>query len=185
MIENTKDKYIPIMITALIFFVFLLSVFFFQKQSLRLDEAQSLWQASYTPLKVINIVAQDVHVPLYHVILHFWQLFFGTEVHIARLLSLIFFISSIPVVYALGKLCYSKMTALFATVLFSISPFMNWYGNEIRMYSLFTFIVLLNQYFFVKILKNTSHRAWVGFAISAIFGMYTHYFFFLTLVVNF
>ena len=64
MIENTKDKYIPIMITALIFFVFLLSVFFFQKQSLRLDEAQSLWQASYTPLKVINIVEQEVNVPL-------------------------------------------------------------------------------------------------------------------------
>ncbi len=174
----------PWIIAVLMIVSAVFSFTFFQQQSLRLDEAQSLWQTSHTPMKILDIIAQDVHVPLYHMVLHFWQVVFGNSVSLARFLSFIFFLLAMPVVYALGRLCYDVKTSLFATVLFIVSPFMNWYGNEIRMYSLFVLIVLLNQYFFLSIYKKRVPWAWVGFAITAVLGVYTHYFFFLVLLTN-
>jgi len=160
----------------------LLSYFFFAGQSLRLDEAQSLWQSSRSATDILTIVAQDVHVPLYHELLHFWRLYFGDTITAARVMSLGFYLLSIPALYFLGKLAYSRNAGLFATFLFSISPFMNWYGNEIRMYTLFTFFVILNQYFFVKIFKGEANdHVWAGYALSALFGVFSHYFFFLNL----
>jgi len=160
-----------------------LSIAFFSGQSLRLDEAQSLWQSSRDVAHILTLVSQDVHVPLYHLMLHFWRIYFGNTVVVARDMSLLFYIISIPALYFLGKLAYGRTVGLFAAFLFSISPFMNWYGNEIRMYTLFTFFVILNQYFFLKILKSREHNdhVWALYTLTALFGVFSHYFFFLNL----
>jgi mannosyltransferase len=178
------ELYAPWIIALLMLVATIFSFSFFQQQSLRLDEAQSIWQTSHTPLKIIQIIAEDVHVPLYHLILHVWQLIFGNSVSLARFLSFIFFLLSMPVMYALGRLCYDAKTSLFATALFIVSPFMNWYGNEIRMYSLFVLIVLLNQYCFLRIYKFRERGAWSGFMITCLLGIYTHYFFLLVLLTD-
>ncbi len=178
---NIKTGWI---VSGLVALVILLSIFFFQNQSLRLDEAQSLWQTSHSFWRILDIISEDVHVPLYHVLLHMWQFMFGNEVWSARLMSLIFFGASIPAIYALGSLAYTKKVGLFAATLLAISPFMNWYGNEIRMYSLFVLLALLNQYFFMSIYKKRNRQAWIGFAVTAFLGIYTHYFFFLILATN-
>ncbi|GEM_PF-6187123 len=78
-------------ITLLVLVVLCVSASFFSNQSLRLDEAQSLWQTSHGLKAMFTIVSEDVHVPLYHVMLHFWQFLFGSDVFSARMLSLIFF----------------------------------------------------------------------------------------------
>lgn len=165
-----------------------LSAVWFSGQSLRLDEAQSLWQSSHSPSRILNIIAQDVHVPLYALILHFWQFFFGNSVAMARLLSFGFFIASIPLVYVLGKNAFNRRVGLTVVVLFALSPFLNWYANEIRMYSLFLLLVVANQYCFVKIWKhiNPDHSSvyWTGFAATAIVGTYVHYFFGMLLLAQ-
>ncbi len=180
---------IALMLAALIAFSTFMSVFVFAGQSLRLDESQSLWQTSHSPLKIFNIIAQDVHVPLYHLMLHFWQLYLGNSVYTARMLSLIFFVLSIPALYMLGKLAYGEKEGMFAALLLSISPFMNWYGNEIRMYSLFTLLIILNQYFFVRIFRgvkgNPRTAIWWGYFLTSLLGIFTHYFFFLALISQF
>lgn len=151
---------------------------FLLHHSLRLDEAQSLWQTSRSLGKVLEIIAQDVHIPLYHTILHVWQAFLGNDVTRARILSLAFFVITIPFVYKLALSAYnSKKIALFATLLVAISPFLNWYANEVRMYSLLTLLVILNQYFFLRIYKRQDNWSYLGYVITAILGIYTHYFF--------
>lgn len=163
-----------------------LSAFFFMGQSLRLDEAQSLWQSSRGFTNIFTIVAGDVHVPLYHLILHWWRLYVADGVVAARALSLIFFVASIPALYLLGALAYSRRVALFACLIFALSPFMNWYGNEIRMYTLFTLLIILNQYFYLRIMKDErpSDHLWAGYLLTAIVGVFTHYFFFLSLAAQ-
>ncbi len=178
-----------VVLLALMSIPVLLSVFFFAGQSLRLDEAQSLWQSGRGVGYIFNLVAKDVHVPLYHILLHFWRIAFGDTVTVARSMSLFFYILSIPALYLLGTAAYNRRVGFFAAFLFSISPFVNWYGNEIRMYTLFTFLVILNQYFFVKIFKNTEQSTspaardhiWALYALTAILGVFSHYFFFLNL----
>jgi mannosyltransferase len=172
------------MLTGLIVFVVILSLAVFSHQSLRLDEAQSLWQTSHTPTKILNILAQDVHVPLYHMILHFWQLFLGNTVLTGRILSLLFFVLSLPAMYFLGKKMFGQSVAIFATTLLAVSPFMNWYGNEIRMYSLLTLLTILSQFFFLGIYRKQDGDSWVGYFLVGLFGIFTHYFFWFVLLVQ-
>ncbi len=187
---NNSFSKIFIILASLICLVVALSVFVFSKESLRLDESQSLWQTSHSIPQMLYVVAQDVHVPLYHTMLHFWQLFLGHDVAVARILSLLFFMAAIPALYLLTSLCYGSSVGLFASFLFSISPFMNWYGNEIRMYSLLVLVTILNQYFFLRILhkkqdtEQNSKIVWLGYTATALLGTYTHYFFSLTLFVQ-
>ncbi len=174
----------PWIIAGLMLFVGILSIFVFSQQSLRLDEAQSLWQTSHTPTKILNIIAQDVHVPFYHFLLHFWTLFLGNSVESGRAFSLVFFLLAIPAMYFLGKRAFNINIALFATFLLAISPFMNWYGNEIRMYSIFTLLTILSQYFFLGIFKEKDSESWIGYFIVGLFGIFTHYFFWFVLLVQ-
>ncbi|HAO64762.1 TPA: hypothetical protein DCQ44_02140, partial [Candidatus Taylorbacteria bacterium] len=182
--KNLSTRTVTTIIFLLMVGVILFSVFALSQQSLRLDEAQSLWQVSHYPGTILYIIAQDVHVPVYEMLLYTWQQFLGNGVGASRTLSLIFFIASIPVLYLFGKLVYNSKIAIFAATIFAISPFMNWFGNEIRMYSLLVFITLLNQYFFVKIFKEKSSLAWFGYGLTAVIGVYVHYFFFLTLITQ-
>ena len=174
----------------LVIFVAVLSFLVFSRQSLRLDEAQSLWQTSHSLPAMISIIGEDVHVPLYHTILHFWQLFLGNEVATARMLSLFFFMLALPAMYLLGSLSYNSRVATFATALMAISPFLNWYGNEIRMYSLFALLTIINQYFFVSIFMRKGEAPesrsgiWLGYAATLVLGMFTHYFFALTIIAQ-
>lgn len=162
----------------------------FGQSGLRLDEAQSLWQSGRSATDILTLVAQDVHVPLYHELLHAWRLVVGDSVEAGRLLSLIFYLLSIPAMYALGKIAYGERAGLFGALLLSISPFMNWYGSEIRMYTLFTLLVILNQYCFLRIWNRTGDSAgvregvWIGYIFTALLGIFTHYFFFLTLLAQ-
>jgi mannosyltransferase len=175
---------IVICILTMMCLVVALSAFVFSHQSLRLDEAQSLWQTSHSPLKIVNLIAQDVHVPLYHLLLHFWRFFLGDGVTAARIFSLLFFLLCIPWFYKFGASIYGQRASLFATFLFSISAFMNWYGNEIRMYSLFTLLAILNQYFFISLYKEPTENRWVFYGLTALLGIYTHYFFWLILATQ-
>jgi mannosyltransferase len=169
-----------------------LSFLFLSRQSLRLDEAQSIWQSSHSTFGVINVISQDVHVPLYGLLLHFWQLFFGTDVAVGRTLSLIFFLLSIPAIYALGAEAYNQNVGRFAALILAASPFLNWYGNEMRMYSLLLLLAIVNQYFFIRLFsgrrslnsRESEIYSWWGFGISAFLGIYTHYFFWLLLLTE-
>jgi uncharacterized membrane protein len=159
-----------------------LSFAFFIGQSLRLDEAQSLWQTSRSVSEIFTVIAGDVHVPFYHLVLHFWQLYIGSSVTAGRALSLLFFCLSIPALYFVGNLAFNRRVGLYAALLFAISPFMNWYGNEIRMYTMFTFFVIVNQYFYIRLWKKPSDHVWAGYILTAIGGVFSHYFFFLNLL---
>ena len=158
-----------------------LSRLFLVHNSLRLDEAQSLWQSSHSFLGTLKVVAQDVHVPLYHVMLHFWLLYVGPGVESARALSLVFFIATIPVVYLLARRVLAVRWALVAVSLFSLSPFMDWYANEARMYTLLVLMAALSQYFFLRLIETRGHKGWLGYTLTAMIGIYSHYFFAFTL----
>ena len=99
----------------------------FSGNSIRLDEAQSMFQTNRDVGGILYLVAQDVHVPFYHIILHFWLLIFGQDLLVARILSLLFFIGTILVTYVTATYAFKrKSIGLFAALLVTLSPFMNW-----------------------------------------------------------
>lgn len=162
--------------------VIAISFFALIHQSLRLDEAQSMWQTSHSIGDTLRVVAQDVHVPLYHVILHFWQLYFGHSVTTIRLLSLLFFLVTIPLFYVLSRQVLTRGWGLFATVIFSFLPFMDWYSNEARMYTLLALMATMSQIYFLRIMQRK--KGWTGYGITAVVGAYAHYFFSFNLITQ-
>ncbi|MFI5212499.1 MAG: glycosyltransferase family 39 protein [Candidatus Saccharimonadales bacterium] len=177
-----KGSVVVVYLLGLIAAVIAVSFLFLIHDSLRLDEAQSIWQASHSLTGTLYVVAQDVHVPMYHILLHYWMVVFGTGVAATRAMSLLFFVLSIPTMYLLARTILSRPWALTVTTLFAFSPFMNWYANETRMYSLLVLFSLLNQYFFSRIVQHK--KGWAGYALTAIFGVYSHYFFLFNLITQ-
>jgi hypothetical protein len=53
--SSPLEFYAPWIIVVLMLLASFFSFVFFQEQSLRLDEAQSLWQTSHTPVKILEI----------------------------------------------------------------------------------------------------------------------------------
>ncbi|MGQ7295944.1 glycosyltransferase family 39 protein [Quadrisphaera sp. KR29] len=153
-------------------------------QSLRLDESQSMQQTDRSYGAMLKEVAQDVHVPGHHLLLRTWRLAFGGDVETARALSLVFFLASLPVLYLVARRVLRTRWALLAVALFALSPFMNWYGNEARMYTMLVFATLLSQLFLLRVLRRGSAGDWTGFALTAVAGAYTHYFFLFVLVAQ-
>jgi mannosyltransferase len=151
-------------------------------QSLRLDESQSLWQSSHTISGLLHTVALDVHVPLYHLMLHYWVFYLGDSVVTIRILSMIFFVATIPVIYLIARRLMSVRWSLLVVILFSFSPFLDWYGNEARMYTLLLLLSALNQLFFMRILRDG--KGWFWYALSAVIGAYSHYFFLFNLAAQ-
>lgn len=168
---------VGVSLLLMIGFAIYFSLAVFSQTSLRLDEAQSLFQTNRDLAGVLNLVAQDVHVPGYHILLHYWQLVFGNDIFTARMMSLVFFVLLIPSVYVLANYTFDRRVGLFAALLVTLSPFMDWYGSEARMYTMLALLAVLHQLAFMKLFKEGKTVHWVWFTLTAIMGMYTHYFF--------
>ncbi len=146
-------------------------------QSIRLDEAQTIWVATKPLETMLLLVGGDVHVPLYFVIMHFWMQVWGTDVTIVRIPSFVFFLLTLLVIYILGREASNKNTSLLSVVLFSLSPFVLWYSFEARMYTQFVFFSSLSHLFFLRLVRSGGGKGALGFFLATLGGMYTHYFF--------
>jgi cellulose synthase (UDP-forming) len=160
----------------------LAAAYLFLPQSLRVDEARNMWQASHSLAGVLSGSAQHMQMPLYPVMLHFWQLFFGNDVVMVRLLSLMAFLATIPLFYVVARQFLHRHWALVATALISFSPFINWLANDARPYALLGLLAVCSQYFFTRVI--TENKYWLAYGICAVLGLYTHYFFAVTLLIQ-
>lgn len=158
--------------------------FLLYSQSIRLDESQSIWIATKTVSAILKFTAEDVHVPLYGTILHFWIQLFGTNIVNVRTLSLLFFIISLPIIYLVIKESSTKHVALLTVSLFSLSPFVIWFTSEARMYTLFILVTSINHLFFLRMIRSDGKTAKFGYFLSTVFGFYTHYFFIFLIITQ-
>jgi uncharacterized membrane protein len=152
------------------------------QQSIRLDEAQSVWLFSKSVKEMLRLSSQDVNLPLYGLILHFWLQIFGTEIIWVRLPSLIFYWLTIIPLFNLAKESGGNDNALMTVALFSLSPFIVWYTSEARTYTLFTLISTINNLYFLRIIRSSASEGKLGFFLSTAAGLYTHYFFIFLLI---
>lgn len=174
------------LLLAMAGFAVYFGVTLFANNSLRLDEAQSLYQTNRDIPGLLHLVGQDVHVPFYHVLLHYWLLFLGQDVRTVRLLSLVFFVGTIIMTYLAARYAFNRRSiGLFAALLVTLSPFMNWYGSEARMYTMLAFFTALHAYITVHVLDKPKLWKWVFWVLAGIAGLYTHYFFIFVLLSEF
>lgn len=113
-------------------------------------------------------VLKQCHMPFYYLYL---KPFAGCSDLILRLTSVFPSILAIPVMYLVGKE-FSKKTGYLCAGITAILPFLVYYAQEVRFYSILFLFSALTLLFVIKLVKGKN--AWLGYIISVILILFTH-----------
>jgi len=125
-------------------------------------------------LSPVGTAAADVHPLGYYTLLWGWMGLFGESLLSVRALSVIASLVTIIVTYFLARELFSSPTAIAASILVALSPFQVHYGQEIRMYAFLGLWLVLATYCYWRGSQSEKWQWWLGFAIFAALGQYTH-----------
>ena len=143
-------------------------------QSLWLDEAISaLAVRDYSYSQIISaFIIGDTHPPLYYFILKAWSGAFGYWEPTLRVLSVIFGVLTVYVVYLIAKKIGGKKLGIVSSFLLAPAPLHIYYSQEIRMYSLSSLAVSLAVFLFIRLLdKNPNRKDWILFSLSLLLNL--------------
>jgi 4-amino-4-deoxy-L-arabinose transferase-like glycosyltransferase len=120
---------------------------------------------------------------LYYVLLHFWVLLGDSEFTV-RLLSVIFAVVTVPLVFLLGKRLFDARVGLIAALLLAVNAFHIEYAQEARSYALLVFLVTLSSWFLIRSIQRPSWGSWAGCTATSVMAVYAHPFALLVLVAH-
>jgi mannosyltransferase len=144
--------------------------------SLWLDEAVSVYLASFPPTEILRqgMTLQEPNPPLFHLSLSVWMRVFGSGEAAVRLLSAFLGTLYLPAIYLLGRHLLSRRAALLATLLAAVAPFLVWYSQEARMYALVATLSVWSVYCFVRALDTPRWSWWTAYVILTVLSLYAH-----------
>lgn len=189
--RNLPGKVNFISLLLITFLAFVLSLYHLDQQSLVYDEGFSIYLARQSLLEIIDRTAADIHPPLYYYLLHFWLRAMGHSEFALRFLSLLFGVLLVPLAYTMGMRLFNRSAGLLAAFLVAISPFRLWYCQEVRMYTLVTFLCLLSSFLLLYISGPTRRQGpsnfWLmaAYLLISVAAVYTHYFVFFVIAFQF
>jgi uncharacterized membrane protein len=166
------DKYYIYLILALGLFLRLRNIL---NRDFWYDEAFTGVTVKANFWEMIRITINDVHPPLYYMLLKPFAYFFNYSVFGIRFFSVIFGVLGIWAIYLFAKELFNKKTALWASLIAAISPFAIQYSQEGRMYSMLSFFVVMAAYFLIRGFKTDRYRCYIYFGIFMGLSWLTHY----------
>lgn len=180
--ETPRDSYpsgLSVLFTALTGLAVISAVFVrwsgLGSQSLWWDEGYTVWISHFPPKEIWRGVQTDTSPPLYYLLQHIWDRWFGTSEASLRGLSAFFETLSIPIFYLLAKkILVNKRVLTMATWLFALCAFQVEYAREARFYGLLLFLSLVGLYSAVVFLEKWSILSFSCLVISLSAGLYTH-----------
>lgn len=197
MIAENKKRIIGkiFFISTILILIYYLYVLFCDFSTLNgafihIDEYFTLGFIRFPVNELITITANDVHPPLYYVLL---KIINNSSIindsvftiFIFRLFSLTPYLIILIVSSTLIQKKYGWLSAgIFSFSLLCMSNFSQFY-ILIRMYSWAILLMLLTFLSIIKIIENNSKKSWALLTIFSILGAYTHYFIAISLVVLF
>lgn len=140
-----------------------------------LDEALSVDIARLPIGDIPDALRHDGHPPLYYWLLHGWIAAFGEGDTAVRVLSAVFAVAALPLVWALGRRVAGARGAWWAIGLFALNPFLLRYSTETRMYSLVTLLVLAGWLLVRRALEAPRFARLVPIAAVSGLLLLTHY----------
>jgi mannosyltransferase len=124
---------------------------------------------------VLDLWHHDLNMSLYFVLLHFW-LALGSSEGFIRVLSALFSVGAIPVVYALGARLLGHPGGLLASWLLAVNAFHIRYAQEARSYALVVFLAALASWLFVKNIEEPAAARWNAYSAVCVLCTYSHFY---------
>lgn len=144
--------------------------------SLWLDEASTLnfavksipdiWQAT---------TAGEFNPPLFYWAEHVILLFGNTEV-VLRFIPALLGVLTIPLIYLVGKEFMDRNVGIIAAAAFAFSPYLIFYSQEARAYSMTLFFVTFSMVFYLRALKNNELVNWALFGLLSALAFWSHFY---------
>jgi mannosyltransferase len=117
----------------------------------------------------------QANMSLYYLMLHYW-VGIGESEFAVRSLSVLFSVTSIPLVYGIGRRLLGIHAAWVGALLFAVNSFVVRYAQEARGYSLVLCLACLSTYLFIRALEDPRWKWWLLYALAAALSIYAHFF---------
>ncbi len=139
-----------------------------------IDEGISVGVAHHHWSSIPHVLRQDGSPPAYYLLLGLWIRAFGDGERATHVLSLLFALGCIPLAYGAGRAIFNRTTGIVCAILAALDPYLTYYAQETRMYTMEAFLSLLVAWAYVQGIMRGS-RAWsVGLVLSLTALLYTH-----------
>ena len=140
-----------------------------------------------------HLMTESTHPPVYFVLTHLWLKLFSSQglvsVWVARSLSALFGVASIPAMFGFGWYAFrSPMVGQMAAALMAVSPYGIYLAQEARHYTLGILWIIASLSCLIAAIRHLKQGASLPILVALIWivvnslGMATHYFFALTLM---
>jgi len=150
--------------------------------SLWLDEAATVSFSLHSFTEIWQVTAGgEFNPPLFHWAEHFMLMLGNNEV-ILRFLPALLGVLTIPLFYLVGKEFFDRNVGIIAAAGCAFSPFLIYYSQEARAYSMMLFFVALATLFFLKGLKSGRLLDWGLFGVFSALAFWTHFYAFVMIV---
>ena len=145
------------------------------------DEFSAMTRLGYDSFRdlIQQGVIPDAHPAGVQVFLYYWAKIFGWNAFWIKLPFALMGIGSIYLIYIIGRQWFNRKVGLFSAAFFAVSEFTLFYSQLARPYSAGLFFVLLQVYFWNRVLFDTQKPSlwlWIGFALSSWLAAMMHAF---------
>jgi mannosyltransferase len=139
-----------------------------------IDEGLSVGIASYGLLDIPGVLEQDGSPPFYYLLLHVWMQLFGNGEEATHALSVVFAVLAVPAAFWAARSLFGARAGWLGAALAAINPFLTFYAQETRMYSLVGLLGLLVAALFLRVFADRDRRLLPVFALTLALLVYTH-----------
>jgi hypothetical protein len=158
----------------------ILRLIYLGQSSLEHLEASYLFEAvkpsSVWGVMVSRQAAEQMHQPVFVVLLRGWVQLFGQSEVALRTLPLVFSILCIPFIWSLLRdRCLKAAPALWAAALTGAAPLLSWYGRDCSPYSLLALASLLAFCMAMRASDSPGKRPAIATGLALTLAFYTHF----------
>jgi hypothetical protein len=140
-----------------------------------IDEGLSAGIASHSLTDIPGVLREDGSPPLYYMLLNVWDHFIGGDGESRQhALSLLFALLFVPAAFWAGDRLFDRRTGWACAALGAVNPFLTYYAQETRMYSLVTLLGLLSISTFALVFAERKRGAIPFFAVVTALLLYSH-----------
>lgn len=153
-------------------------------RSFRTDEGIIAQLAKQDLPGVLHASLQNSTPALFNVQLHYFYKLFGDSQFALSLLPLLYGLLAIYLLYLFAARYLSPLVGMISALLLAISPYGVFISQELRPYSLMTFMTLASAYAFLRFLETRSWKYWVLTLLATSAATYSHVFAWSILIVE-
>ncbi|MDR7054993.1 putative membrane protein [Pseudomonas koreensis] len=154
-------------------------------KSLWMDELFSAWASDpgNSLGTVFHRTVEDVHPPLFQILLWVAYKVFGYGEGVGRVFSMVLGVAIIPVMYILGFKLFNVKIGLFVAFLSAINFYLIVFSQNTRSYELLVFLTVVSFVLLLDLVRKQNYFSAICYALACAALVNTHYFGFL-LVMN-